>query len=145
MLSRITSLVSFGIAVCGIGLLALKNNLISPNPFGFIVQALAVGLMVWARLVFGKRSFHAGANPTEGGLVTHGPYRFLRHPIYAAVMYFVWAGVLSFRSTEAIALAVVVTLCLGVRMFLEEQFLIAAYPEYKEYSKKAKRLIPFLV
>jgi protein-S-isoprenylcysteine O-methyltransferase Ste14 len=34
-----------------------------------------------ARVTFGGRSFHVGANPTEGGLVTKGPYRFVRHPI----------------------------------------------------------------
>lgn len=30
-----------------------------------------------------------------GGLVTNGPYRFIRHPIYTAVCLFVWTGVLS--------------------------------------------------
>jgi len=44
--------------------------------------------MLWARLTFGGRSFHAGANPTAGGVVTTGPYRFVRHPIYAAILYF---------------------------------------------------------
>jgi hypothetical protein len=41
-------------------------------------------------LTFGARSFHAGANPTDGGVVTAGPYRFFRHPIYAAILYFLW-------------------------------------------------------
>ena len=142
---RNTSLAALAVAVCGIAFLVLKNKIISSNPAGIVVQVLAVGLMLWARVVFGKRSFHAGANPTEGGLVTHGPYRFLRHPIYAAIIYFVWAGVVSDPSAEAIAAAVVVALCLIIRMLLEEHFLVAAYPEYKEYSRRAKRLIPFLL
>ena len=50
--------------------------------------------MVAARITFGRRSFHAAANPTEGGLVTTGPYAYIRHPIYAAILYFVWAGAL---------------------------------------------------
>ena len=144
MISKITSLVAVGIAICGVAFLAFKDNLISSNPPGIIVQVLALGLMLWARMTFGKRSFHAAANPTEGGLVTNGPYRFLRHPIYAAATYLVWAGVLSHRSIETIAIAIAVTLCLVVRMLLEEQLLIVSYPEYEQYSKSAKRIIPFL-
>lgn len=145
MIPTIVSLVATGIAVCGIVFLVLNNSLFSSHPFGIVVQVLAVGLMLWARMTFGKRSFHAGANPTEGGLVTHGPYRFLRHPIYAAATYFIWAGVLPYRTTEAITSAVVVTLCLAVRMLLEEKLLVATYPEYEEYSKKTKRVIPFVI
>lgn len=143
--SRNASLIALAIAVGGLAFLVLRHKIISSHPAGIIVQVLAVGLMLWARVVFGRRSFRAGANPTEGGLVTHGPYRFLRHPIYAAIIYFVWAGVVSDPSTEAIAAAVVVALCLIIRMLLEEHFLIEKYPEYKEYSARAKRLIPFLL
>jgi protein-S-isoprenylcysteine O-methyltransferase Ste14 len=42
-----------------------------------------------ARVTFGRRSFHAAANPTAGGLVTTGPYRLIRHPIYTAACLFV--------------------------------------------------------
>ncbi len=144
MNSRTTSLVGLGVAMVGAVFLAMTDNLISSSPFGMVVQVLALGLMVWARATFGKRSFHAAADPTEGGLVTTGPYRFLRHPIYAAATYFIWAGVLSYRSTEAIAVAVLISLGLLLRMIAEEKLLIAAYPEYVEYSTRAKRVIPFL-
>jgi len=145
MIPRIVSLAATGIAICGIAFLAFYKSLFSSNLPGSVVQVLAIGLMVWARVTCGKRSFHAGANPTEGGLVTSGPYRFLRHPIYAAATYFVWAGVVSYQTVEAFVAAVVVTLCLVIRMFLEEQFLSATYPEYQQYSKRTKRLIPFLL
>ena len=76
---------------------------------GIAVQAAAIVLMVWARLTFGRRSFHAAANPTSGGLVTSGPYRFVRHPIYAAACYFVWAGALDHRSLTAVLGALLLT------------------------------------
>ena len=41
-----------------------------------------------------------------------------------------------------VALAAVVTLGLGVRMLIEERFLTQTYPEYANYMKTAKRLIP---
>ena len=143
--SRNISLLALAGAVAGLFYLMYKNYLFSPNPFAIALQVAAAALMVWARITFGKRSFHAGANPTAGGLVTRGPYRYWRHPIYAAITYFVWAGVLSYHSVEAHATALAVTLCLAVRMILEEQLLIAEYPEYTEYARKTKRFIPYIV
>jgi protein-S-isoprenylcysteine O-methyltransferase Ste14 len=144
MNSRNASLFALGLAVMGVVFLVLKGNLISSNPFGIGLQIAAAGLMVWARIVFGRRSFHAGANATEGGLVTRGPYRYLRHPIYAALSYFILGGITSHPSLDAIIVAAVVVSCLAIRMLLEEQSLIEKYPEYKEYSKRTKRVLPFV-
>jgi len=142
--SKISSLAVFLFAVLGLVFLVYNRALFSTNPVGIIIQVLAAGLMVWARITFGARSFHAIANTTEGKLVTNGPYRLLRHPIYAAVIYFVWAGVLSHLFIHAIAAAVLITVCLIIRMLIEEKFLLVAYDEYSAYSKHTYRLIPFL-
>jgi protein-S-isoprenylcysteine O-methyltransferase Ste14 len=42
------------------------------------LQVLALLLFLWARITFGRRSYHVVADPTAGGLVTDGPYRFIR-------------------------------------------------------------------
>ena len=100
--------------------------------------------MIWARITFGRRSFHAEANSTEGDLVTSGPYRWLRHPIYASIIYFFWACVIPYPFIETITAAIFVSGGLFVRMILEERFLLVAYKEYAAYSKRTKRIIPFL-
>jgi protein-S-isoprenylcysteine O-methyltransferase Ste14 len=87
---------------------------------------------------------HATANTTKGGLVTTGPYRYWRHPIYASIIYFVWVGQLEVPTTLSLVLASSVTIGLVARMLLEEQFLLSAYPEYSEYMRHAKRLVPFI-
>ena len=51
--------------------------LFTAQPIAIALQLIAVALMVWARITFGRRSFHAAANPTAGGLVTTGPYRIV--------------------------------------------------------------------
>ena len=101
--------------------------------------------MLWARATFGLRSFHATANTTKGGLVTTGPYRYWRHPIYASIIYFVWAGQVEQPTILSILPALSVTTGLVTRMVLEEQFLVTAYPEYFEYMRRAKRLVPFVL
>src|SRR5690242_3329540 len=41
----------------------VTHSLFSPSPFAIAAQCAAVALMIWARLTFGGRSFHAAANP----------------------------------------------------------------------------------
>ena len=144
---KTNSLIATLILMASIIALYLSHSLIAKLPVGIGLQIAAAVLMLWARVTFGARSFHATANPTEGGLVTNGPYRFWRHPIYAAVLLFVWAGVLTqggAPSLISIFLAVAATVTTGVRIHSEEQLLKQTFPAYAEYSARTKRLIPFV-
>jgi protein-S-isoprenylcysteine O-methyltransferase Ste14 len=145
MNARTGSVLAFAAAVAGILILALRQSLFATHPVGIAVQVLAFALMVWARVTFGRRSSHAAANPTAGGLVTHGPYRYWRHPISAAILYCGAAGVASHPSLEALAAAGLVAIGLVVRMLLEEKLVAAEYPEYATYARQTKRVVPFVV
>ena len=140
-------LATLALVVC-IVMLFVRHALIAANPIGLALQVLAALLMLWARLTFGMRSFHATANPTAGGLVTAGPYRYWRHPIYAAVLLFTWTGILAHGAPPMLtdlalgALATVMTL---VRVLAEEQLLRVAIPEYAGYAARTKRFIPFVL
>ena len=144
MLSKIGSLLGFGIAVLGLVFLIFKNYVITKNPVIIIIQLFSFCLMIWARITLKSRSFHLTADPTEGGLVTNGPYRWLRHPIYAAVIYFSWACLIAFPKVEVLVAVLFITAGLFSRMLIEEKELDKAFPEYAAYSKRAKRLIPFI-
>ena len=137
------SLAGFGLAVVGLVLLAERRAAVARGWPGLAVQLAAVLLMVWARLTFGARSFHAGANPTEGVLVTRGPYRYLRHPIYAAAIWFTVAAVLTHASATNAFLGGVVVVGMAVRMRDEERFLASRYPDYAAYAARTPRILPF--
>jgi len=100
--------------------------------------------MIWARLTFGIRSFNASANATKGKLVTSGPYRWFRHPIYAALIYFFIGSLIAYPTLEVFMVVLLISSGLFIRMLLEEKSLSGSYPEYVEYSKKTKRIIPFV-
>jgi protein-S-isoprenylcysteine O-methyltransferase Ste14 len=120
------------------------GSLISSQPLVIALQAGAILLMIWARVTFGRRSFHAAANPTAGGLVTSGPYRYIRHPIYTAACLLGWAGIAAHASVASVALGVVLLAGGLTRMLSEERLVAAMYPEYGEYAKRTKRMVPFV-
>jgi protein-S-isoprenylcysteine O-methyltransferase Ste14 len=138
------SVLGFLLMVAGLLGLVMTHSLFSGLPAVIAVQCLAVALMLWARITFGRRSFHAAANPTEGGLVTSGPYRFIRHPIYTAVVLFSLAGVLAHLSLAAAGLELAVFLGALARMLLEERLLRASCPEYAGYAARTKRMLPWV-
>jgi protein-S-isoprenylcysteine O-methyltransferase Ste14 len=138
------SLIAFGVAILGIVFLIKNKYVLSYNPITIFIQLCSVGLMIWARITFGLRSFHASANTTKGKLITNGPYKWFRHPIYAAVIYFFWASVISYPFIQAVAAVFLITAGLFMRMIFEEKSLLATYDEYAAYSKRTKRIIPFI-
>jgi protein-S-isoprenylcysteine O-methyltransferase Ste14 len=135
-----------GLAAMVIGLLGLMmtNGLWSGSALVIAVQVAAVLLMIWARVTFGRRSFHAAANPTPGGLVNTGPYHYIRHPIYTAILVFCWIGVIANWSLFHVLLALLLLAGAAVRMACEETILKAELSGYRQYAETTKRIIPYI-
>ncbi|HKJ30824.1 MAG TPA: methyltransferase [Balneolales bacterium] len=144
MNKKILSVLAYIVAALSLVYLYVSGHLFARFWLFIAVQVAAALLMIWARLTFGIRSFHAAANTSKGALITNGPYRYWRHPIYASVIYFIWAGQFHSPTILSILAALIITAAMGSRMLLEEQFLFKTYPEYKEYAKRTKRIIPFI-
>lgn len=141
---KILSLVGYLGMMAGLLALVFMHSVLSSSPIVIGLQIAAVLLFLWARFTFGRRSFHLAANPTPGGLVTTGPYRHIRHPIYTALCLFVGAGAgahLSWRTGLAFALVVG---CALLRIFCEETLVSLQYPEYREYADRTWRMVPYV-
>jgi protein-S-isoprenylcysteine O-methyltransferase Ste14 len=126
-----------------LGLLATRN-LFSTSPLVIALQVLAFLLLLWARITFGRRSFHVVANPTEGGLVTDGPYRYIRHPIYAAMCLFTSAGMAAHWSWGSVLWGGLILASTVMRIFCEETLVAARYPDYAQYKARTWRMIPYV-
>ena len=129
------------ISILGLGYF---RCLFSWAPWVIALQVAAVGLMVWARATFKLRSFHAAANPTPGGLVTTGPFRYIRNPIYASVLLFAASGALAQPSLPGALWLAVLGVGVALRVGAEERLLTEQYPDYPQYARSTKRFIPFV-
>lgn len=109
-------------------------------PFGIaaFVAVFGLGLTLWA-LCSLSRGF--GIAPADRGLVTSGPYRWLRHPAYAGELLNVGAFVLAHAGLWNMVLFAVLLVSLVIRIHMEEGVIY----EYGAYALRVRRrLIPGL-
>lgn len=143
-MEALLSIIGYAAIVAGIIGLLSTHSLFSSSPIVIVGQLLAAALMIWARVTFGVRSFHLTAAPTGGGLVTTGPYRLVRHPIYASACLFTVVSALGHLSLRTAALACLVLAGALIRAVTEEKLVARQYPGYTEYARRTKRLIPYV-
>ncbi len=101
---------------------------------GFVMQ---VSTKVWL-----GRSF--GLLPENRGLVTNGPYRMVRHPIYFGYLLNHVGFLLSHFSFWNLLVLAVLYVCQILRM-AEEEKVLQTSPDYQRYMQRTTyRLVPFL-
>lgn len=109
--------------------------------FWGLLVVLTTGIYVWATVVFGPRF----SNLTYRGLITSGPYRFVRHPAYLSKNLSWWLIFTPFLSSQGWRVAVMHSLALlaingiyWLRAWTEERHL-SRYPEYLAYVDWIRR------
>jgi protein-S-isoprenylcysteine O-methyltransferase Ste14 len=117
-----------------------------------IISALGIALFFCgvALRITSKRklnqsySYTLSTAPTKR-LVTSGVYRFIRHPIYFAAIFYVSGAPLVFSSLYGFFVSLVFIPCILYRIGIEEKLLTEEFGEqYVDYKKHTKRLVPFL-
>ena len=124
--------------------LAATGNLFSASPFVIGAQVAAVALNIWARRSFETGTFRVSAAPAGVMMMRRGPYRIVRHPMYSAVLLFVWVGIASHVSAATLAVGIAVTAVAVARIVAEERLLRVQYPDYQAYARTTGALVPYL-
>ena len=118
-----------------------------------IALLMSLAIYSWASLSLGLKA----SNLTNRGIVSRGPYAFVRHPAYAAKNVAWWIGALpnlyfvfSAGNTKAAAYAVFAlcgwTVIYALRAITEERHLLLADNGYAQYMARVKwRFIPRVV
>ena len=127
---------------------ALRGHNLNSDPvragFGLLLFALGLGFAIWARAHIGRNWGTPMSQKDEPELVTSGPYRLVRHPIYSGILV---AGIgtamaLSWFWLIGVALAGVYFVYSAT---VEERYLAEQFPDsYPAYKHSSKMLVPYI-
>lgn len=105
-----------------------------------VILVLLVGMSVY---LFKAVIFAFPADGDHGGIITTGPFRYVRHPLYLACIIFYVGMSLSTLSLASLALVFGVFFFYNHLADYEEQFLLKKYgKQYADYQKKTTRWLP---
>ena len=127
---------------CIIYIFAFGSPLVNRPPL-LLLQIAGIAIGIWAFIAMGIGNVNISPLVKQGAvLVTRGPYRLIRHPMYLAVLLVIWPLIIDQSSLPRITAGFVLTADLIIKILFEESLLKKHFSEYKTYVKTTNRLIP---
>jgi protein-S-isoprenylcysteine O-methyltransferase Ste14 len=141
-----------GVSAIGVFLIAgvlrtgsLAVHSVIVEVIGALLFGGGIALAVWARLHLGRNWGMPMTQRAEPELVTSGPYRFVRHPIYTGLLT-AMLGTALVNNLLGLVVVVALVACFYYCGIVEERNLTVTFPAaYPEYKSRTKMLIPFLL
>jgi protein-S-isoprenylcysteine O-methyltransferase Ste14 len=110
---------------------------------GFVVGLAGAVLLVWASLLLGRLLIHEAAVRADHALVERGPYRLVRHPVYAGYLTLLLGSGVASLNVGLLLLWPVSLLGILIQAVSEEQLLLEKFgPDYERYVRQTGRLFP---
>lgn len=126
------------------GWLLLFHNSRGLRIAGLIVAGLALAFFVWAMRTLADQYTPAHVARAPKHVVEQGPYRFIRHPVYAANLWLLFAMLLLSGSLWIVVNLATLIAHYVPTMILEERAIAERLPEYREYARRTGQLFPKL-
>ncbi len=126
----------------------LKGQTITSDPWlegiGLAIFLAGLALAVWARRSLGRNWGTPMSEKVDPELVTNGPYRRVRHPIYSGILLAMVGTAIAISWYWLIAVALVGAFFVYSAL-TEERYMTAHFPEqYPDYKHSTKMLVPFI-
>jgi len=123
----------------------MSGQVLAENYLLLAIQAAGGMFGVWAVVFMKVGTFNIRPDIKEGAVLkSTGPYRFVRHPMYSALLTVMAATVCSEFTLLRIGAMLVLTLVVVVKLSYEEKLLGSHFADYGAYQKKTWRLIPYV-
>lgn len=124
---------------------ALEVHALALGIIGALITISGLAFAVWARLHLGRNWAMPMTQKDEPELITSGPYRLVRHPIYTGLLTAIVGTALAIN-LSALAVAAVLTVYFWYSATVVERNLGATFPDaYPTYRTRTKMLIPFVL
>jgi protein-S-isoprenylcysteine O-methyltransferase Ste14 len=113
------------------------------HPVWLLLEIVALLLAGWAIATMRLSQLNIlPAVRDQARLVEDGPYRWVRHPMYSALLLLTLALLFDAPTPDRWGVWLVLLVNLLVKLHYEEQLLTAAFPAYASYRTRTKRLLP---
>lgn len=126
----------------------LSGPRIAPGMVGIVVQACGLAIAGWAFVVMisaQRRLFRIAPDPVgHTQLVTWGPYRWVRHPMYVSILLVVGGAWVGHSPAWGLLVPTALAVVLVVKLEYEERLLQGHFENYAAYRATSWRLLPGL-
>ena len=108
---------------------------------------LFVGLFIaiWARITLGGNWSASVTLKENHELIQRGPYRVVRHPIYSGLLLMILGTAILIGQVGGFVVLAFCSCGLWVKLRREEALLTKHLPEYSEYMRRTRALVPFVL
>lgn len=122
------------------------GGMVPVNFIGLGIQLIGVVLYVLAFVSFNTKYFSFMPLPKPGAyIIMHGPYSFLRHPMYLAMLLITLPLTYEYFSMKMAFLQASFLLVIGILVYIEEYVFGNVDLNYKNYIKYTKMILPLLL
>jgi len=109
------------------------------------LELTGLGILVWAIVTMKPhRVSPLPAVRPNSKLVTAGPYRWIRHPMYTGVLLTMGALVLDQWTIGRGGVWMILLVDLVIKLHYEEGLLRERFPEYATYQQQSRKIFPFV-
>jgi protein-S-isoprenylcysteine O-methyltransferase Ste14 len=141
----VKSIVLVGAQLATMGGILATSPWIARQSGWLALEVAGCALGAWAVLAMRIGNFGIFPEFREGHrLVTRGPYRWIRHPMYTAVLIAFSSLVADHFSWLRVAIWIAMAVVHIAKLTFEEKLLRSRFADYEAYSQRTKRLIPFV-
>lgn len=128
------------------GLLLLTGPLLADAWIWAAIQIGGLAVGIWAIVVMKmSNKFNIPPDVREGSkLVKQSIYKYIRHPMYTAVLLYFLSGLIHHFSWARLGYFGILFITLVVKINYEEKLLRQAFEDYATYQKQSWHLIPFV-
>lgn len=143
---RIKSSILVSIQLACILLILASGPPLAVNHLLLVIEITGIALGVWSLAVMGRKNLNIAPTVRDGAqLIIKGPYRFIRHPMYASVLLTIWAVIIDRFTLLRLIVGLILTADLIIKMLYEEGILKRHFRDYPAYMERTKRIIPFIL